>query len=155
MFIFNCYVDLSLEVASNDIAVFCFHVYIWAGCGTLWAGIWSNWSLFQSCYFPMWFGKKSLHTKSKKYKEAFWLTNLVSFKFSSCGESWKITSEKRLLVTYRRDCSACTWDSAFCRLHGVLPNLWWMQSKPIDYWIWNKTICVAFRFMTSEGFSQT
>ncbi|XP_017744968.1 PREDICTED: fibronectin type III domain-containing protein 3B-like [Rhinopithecus bieti] len=42
----------------------------------------------------VWFGKKSLHMKSRKHNEAFWLMNLVSFKFSSHGESWKITSKK-------------------------------------------------------------
>lgn len=109
--------------------------------------MWSNWSLFQSCYFPMWFGKKSLHMKSKKYKEA-WLTNLVSFKFSSCGVSWKSTSETRLLVTYRRNCFACTEDRASCRwpwipaqlLMGKIKIYWWLNLKQI--------ICAASRFMT-------
>lgn len=40
-------------------------------------------------------GEATLHMKSRKHKEAFWLTNLVSFRFSSRGETWKITSEKR------------------------------------------------------------
>lgn len=147
MFIFNCYIELSLEVASVTLAVFCFHVYIWA-VGRWWVGIWSNWSLFQSCYFPVWFGKKSLHTKSKKYKEAFWLTNLVSFKFSSCGESWKITSEKRLLVTYRRD--ICM------HMRQCVLQVTWSLAQPLmdaieTYWLLNlkQNHCVAFRFMTS------
>lgn len=101
--------------------------------GYWWAGMWTHWSLFQSCYFAAWFGKKSLLMKSRKHKEAFWLTNLVSFRFSSHGESWKITSEKRLWITYRRNCFACIWDFAHSPgCHGFLPQLWWVKSKPID-----------------------
>lgn len=73
--------------------------------GHWWAGMWTHWSLFQSCYFPVWFGKKFSTYEVKKAH--FWLTNLVRFSFSSHGESWKITSEKRSWVTYRRNCSAC------------------------------------------------
>lgn len=56
--------------------------------------------------------KKSRHINSGKHKEAFWLTNLVSLRFSSCRESWKITPEKRLWVTDRTNYFTCIGDLA-------------------------------------------
>lgn len=34
--------------------------------GHWWAGMWTHWSLFQSCYFPVWFGKKILYIWSQE-----------------------------------------------------------------------------------------
>lgn len=97
--------------------------------------------------------KKSLHMKSRKHKEAFWLTNLVRFRFSSCGESWKITSGKRLWVAHRRKLCMHTWLRVFCSLPWILAQP--LMDKIKTYWLLfqeleTKLFCATFRFMTSQ-----
>lgn len=159
MSIIDCYVDR--PVIRNTVGChrkcFAFTSEFGQAIGYWWGAMWTDWLLFQSCYFPMWFGKKKLSIfKVKKIQGSLLVNEFSEFQIFLPG---------RVLENhFRRACyGSLIEESALCAYKCRAPSAWILarpsMNKIETYWwmyqeLETKPFCAAFSFDKSD-FSET